>query len=73
MISSNFCPHLIFKFEDLIEFGNLNDLKYEVKGVRSRPLTCGKGGELKRFEIKLGVFNPGRLLMVRVGNLHDLK
>jgi len=38
-------------------------------GVRSRPLTCGKGGELKRIEIKLRVFDPGRLLVGRVGKL----
>jgi len=33
------------------------------------PLTCGKGGELKRINIKVRVFDPGRLLVVRVGNL----
>ena len=32
-------------------------------------LTCGKGGELKR--IKLMVFDPGRLLVVRVRNLNE--
>ena len=37
------------------------------------PLTCGKGGELKRFEIKLRVFDPCLLLVVRVGNLNDFK
>jgi len=42
-----------------------------VKGVRPRPLTCGKGGELKRIN-ELRVFDPGRLLMVRVGNLNEL-
>ena len=41
----------------------------QVKGVRPRPLTCGKGGELKR--IKSRVFDPGRLLVVRVGNLNE--
>jgi len=30
-------------------------------------LTCSKGGEHKRFEIKLRVFNLGRLPVVRVG------
>ena len=43
-----------------------------VKGVRPRPLTCGKGGELKRIKHELRVFDPGRLLMVRVGNLNEL-
>jgi len=36
------------------------------------PLTCGKGGELKRINMKLRVFNLGRLLVVRVGNLNEL-
>jgi len=36
-------------------------------------LTYGKGGELNRFKIELRVFNPSRLLLVRVGNLIDLK
>jgi len=40
--------------------------------VRPRPLTCGKGAEFKRINIKLRVFNPGRLLVVRVGNLNEL-
>jgi len=44
-----------------------------VKGVRPRPLTCGKGGELKRIKYKLRVFDPGRLLVVRVGNLNELR
>jgi len=35
------------------------------------PLTYGKGGELKRVNIKLRVFDPGRLLVVRVGNLNE--
>jgi len=43
-----------------------------VKDVRPRPLTCGKGGELKRIKHKLRVFDPGRLLVVRVGNLNEL-
>ena len=43
-----------------------------VKGVRPRPLTCGKGGELKRIKHKLRVFDPGCLLVVRVGNLNEL-
>ena len=42
-----------------------------VKGVRPRPLTCGKGGELKTINIKLRMFDPSRLLVVRVGNLND--
>jgi len=41
----------------------------QVKGVRPRLLTCGKGGELKR--IKLRVFDQSRLLVVRVGNLNE--
>ena len=41
-------------------------------GVRCRLLTCGKGGELKRINHDLGVFDPGRLLVVRVGNLNEL-
>jgi len=40
-----------------------------VKGVRPKPLTCGKGGELKRITNMLRVFDPGRLLVVRVGRL----
>ena len=43
-----------------------------VKGVRPRPLTCGKGAELKRINHELRVFDPGRLLMVSVGNLNEL-
>jgi len=43
-----------------------------VKSVRPRPLNCGKGGELKRINIKLRVFDPGHLLVVRVGNLNEL-
>jgi len=43
-----------------------------VKGVQPRLLTCGKGGELKRIKHKLRVFDPGRLLVVRVGNLNEL-
>jgi len=42
-----------------------------VKGVRPRPLTCGKGGELKRITNELRVFDPGRLLVVRVENLNE--
>jgi len=30
-------------------------------------------GELKRFEIKLKVFDTGHLLVERVGNLNDFK
>jgi len=36
------------------------------------PLTWGKGGELKRIKHKIRVFDPGRLLGVRVGNLNEL-
>jgi len=43
-----------------------------VKGVRPRPLTCGKGGELERIKNELRVFDPGRLLVVRMGNLNEL-
>ena len=43
-----------------------------VKGVRPRSLTCAKGGELKRIQHMLGVFDPGRLLVLRVGNLNEL-
>jgi len=43
-----------------------------VKGVRPRPLTYGKGGELKRINHELAVFDPGCLLLVRVGNLNEL-
>ena len=43
-----------------------------VKGVRPRPLTCSKGGELKRIKHELRVFDPSRLLVVRVGNLNEL-
>jgi len=43
-----------------------------VKSVRPRPLTCGKGGEIKRINHELRVFDPGRLLVVRMGNLSEL-
>jgi len=43
-----------------------------VKGVRPRPLTCGKGGELKRINIKLKVFDPSPLVVGMVGNLNEL-
>jgi len=43
-----------------------------IKGVRPRPLTCGKGGELKLINMKLRVFDPNRLLVVRVENLNEL-
>jgi len=42
------------------------------KGVRPRSLTWGKGGELKRIKHKIRVFDPGRLLRVKVGNLNEL-
>jgi len=45
--------------------------KAQVKGVLPRPLTCGKGGELKRIKHELRVFDLGRLLVVRVGNLNE--
>jgi len=34
--------------------------KLYVKGVRPRPLTWGKGGELKRINHKIRVFDRGR-------------
>ena len=43
-----------------------------VKGVRPKPLTCGKGRELKRINHESRVFDPGRLLVLRVGNLNEL-
>jgi len=46
-------------------------IKRLIKGVRPRLLTCGKVGELKRLKDQLRVFNPGRLLVVKVGNLND--
>ena len=46
--------------------------KLYVKGVRPRPLTWGKGGELKRINPKIRVFDPGRLLGIMVGNLNEL-
>jgi len=36
------------------------------------PLTCGKGGELKQIKHKIRVFDVGRSLGVRVGNLNKL-
>jgi len=33
---------------------------------------CGEGDELKRINIKLRVFDPSRLLVVRVGNINEL-
>jgi len=32
---------------------------------------CVKGGELKQITNELRVFDPGRLLVVRVGNLNE--
>ena len=43
--------------------------KLYVKGVRPRPLTWGKGGELKRINHKIRVFDLGHLLGVRGGGL----
>ena len=43
-----------------------------VKGVRPRPFIYGKGGELKRIDHELRVFDPGHLLVVRVGNFNEL-
>ena len=43
-----------------------------VKGVRPRPFTCGKGGELKQINHELKVFNLGCLLVVTVENLNKL-
>jgi len=45
--------------------------KLYVKGVRPRLLTWDKGGELKRINHNIGVFDPRRLLGVRVGNLNE--
>jgi len=45
--------------------------KLYVKGVRPRPFTWGKGGELKRIKHKIRVFDPGHILGVRVGNLNE--
>ena len=47
-------------------------INHQDKGVRPRPLTYSKGGELKGINIKLRVFDQGRLLVVRVGNLKKL-
>jgi len=44
-------------------------MRFFIKGIRPRPFSCGKGENLKRINIKLRVFDPGRLLVVRVGNL----
>jgi len=45
----------------------------QVKGVRPRPLTCAKRMVLKRFAIKLTMFDLGHLLVVRIGILNDFK
>jgi len=37
------------------------------------PITCGKGWELKRFQIKLRVFDLGRLPVLSVWDLNDLQ
>ena len=50
---------------------NVMRVRLYVKGVRPRPFTWGKGGELKRVKQKIRVFDPGRLLGVRVGNLNE--
>jgi len=47
-------------------------MRFFIKGIRPRPPTYGKGGELKRINIKLRVFDPGRLLVVRMRNLNEL-
>jgi len=36
------------------------------------PLTWGKGEEFKRINHNIWVFDPGRLLGVRLGNLNEL-
>jgi len=41
-------------------------------GCSTQPLACVKGRELERIKHKLRVFDPGRLLVVRVGNLSEL-
>jgi len=46
---------------------NFNDCASE--STRSGSLTCD---ELKRINIKLRVFDPGCLLVVRMGNLNEL-
>jgi len=43
-----------------------------IKGVRPKPLTCGKGGDLKRINNELRVFDLGRLLVVKMRNLNEL-
>ena len=40
-------------------------------GCSTQPLACVKGRELERIKHKLRVFDPGRLLVVRVGNLNE--
>jgi len=42
------------------------------ESTRPGPLTHDEGDELKRIHIKLRVFDPGRLLVVRVRNLNQL-
>jgi len=51
--------------------GELKRFNQRVEGVRPKPLTCSKGGELKTINIKLRVFDLGRLLVERVRNLND--
>jgi len=45
-------------------------IRFFIEGIRPWPFICGKCG--KRINIKLRVFDPGRLLMVRMGNLNEL-
>ena len=45
---------------------------YVNESTRLGLLTRGEGDELKRINIELRVFDPGRLLVVRVGNLNEL-
>ena len=45
---------------------------YVNESTRLGLLTRGEVDELKRINIELRVFDPGRLLVVRVGNLNEL-
>jgi len=61
-----------YNCEWMFDVYNVWRMRFFIEDIRPRPLTCGKGGELKRINIKLRVFDPGRLLVVSVGNLNEL-
>jgi len=44
----------------VVRVGNLKRINQRVKGVRPRPLTCVRVGNLNELTNELRVFDPGR-------------